>query len=552
MQMICINTLSHVCRLSDAPFGFAVLAARFGGGLSLSFPMRVPLHVLQPIHRPPNAAMDAYEKKEKCGVLGVWGGPEPVTNCYLGMYAQQHRGQESAGIAVSNGRKMEAVTGMGLVPEIFTARVLELLERAAKPVTADPTGAVKATNGTAYTRGCGAIGHNRYSTAGGSLVCNAQPLLESYIGGQVAVAHNGNLINATALRKQFEQAGHLFHTTSDTEVIVHLLASPAQQKAVDPLAETLRHLEGAYSLVFLFPDRIEAARDPWGWRPLVLGKLADGRHVVASETVALDVLDATFVREIEPGEIVTLSDAGVSSRRFDDPAPRRAHCIFEHVYFANPSSVVFGENVQIVRERLGEKLALEAPVPADYVMPMPDSGRSAASGYARASGIPYREGIVPNRYVGRTFIKPSQSERQSAVKLKLNVIRDIVAGRKIVVVDDSIVRGTTTQVKMNQLREAGVKEIHLRISCPPIRHPCFFGVDFASRDQLIAHNKTVEEIRVFLGVDSLHFLSLEGLLSCVTAQAREHWCTACYTGEYRLDPEHPITDALATRQLNMF
>ena len=552
MQMICINTFRRILRAALPVRGFRRAEARLGRAASLSLCMRVPLHVLQPIHRHARAEMDAYEKKEKCGVLGVWGGPEPVTNCYLGMYAQQHRGQESAGIAVSNGRKLEALTGMGLVPEIFTARALELLERAAKPIEAEPAGAVKGTNGTAYSRGCGAIGHNRYSTAGGSLVCNAQPLLESYIGGQVAVAHNGNLINAGVLRKMFEQAGHLFHTTSDTEVIVHLLASPEQQKAVDPLAATLRHLEGAYSLVFLFPDRIEAARDPWGWRPLVLGRLADGRHVVASETVALDVLDATFVREIEPGEIVTLSDAGVTSRRFDDPAPRRAHCIFEHVYFANPSSVVFGENVQIVRERLGEKLALEAPVPADYVMPMPDSGRSAASGYARASGIPYREGIVPNRYVGRTFIKPSQSERQSAAKLKLNVIRDIVTGRKIVVVDDSIVRGTTTKVKMNQLREVGAKEIHLRISCPPIRHPCFFGVDFASRDQLIAHNKTVDEIRDFLGVDSLHFLSLDGLLSCVTTQGREHWCTACYTGEYRLDPEHPITDEVATRQLSMF
>jgi amidophosphoribosyltransferase len=515
-------------------------------------PIHLPLRVLIPNRNSARAHDAAYEKKEKCGVLGVWGGPEPASLCYLGMYAQQHRGQESAGIAVSNGRKLEAITGMGLVPEIFTRRILDQLERGAKPVIPDTAGVGKTANGTAYTRGCGAIGHNRYSTAGGSLVCNAQPLLESYIGGQVAVAHNGNLINADALRMRFEQAGHLFHTTSDTEVIVHLLASPEQQKAVDPLAATLRHLEGAYSLVFLFPDRIEAARDPWGWRPLVLGRLPDGRHVVASETVALDVLGATLVREIEPGEIVTLSDAGVTSRRFDDPAPRRAHCIFEHVYFANPSSVVFGENVQIVRERLGEKLALEAPVDADYIMPMPDSGRSAATGYARASGIQYREGIVPNRYVGRTFIKPSQSERTSAVKLKLNVIKEIVAGRKLIVVDDSIVRGTTTQVKMNQLREAGAKEIHLRISCPPIRHPCYFGVDFASRDQLIAHKKTVEEIREFLGVDSLHYLSLEGMLSCVTTQPREHWCTACYTGEYRLDPEHPITDELETRQLSMF
>lgn len=494
---------------------------------------------------------EEYEKKEKCGVIGVWGGPEAATLVYLGMYAQQHRGQESAGIAVSNGRRLEAVTGMGLVPQIFDKHTLQEIEAAAKPVKAGNAEGAK-VNGSAYVHGCGAIGHNRYSTAGGSTACNAQPLLESYVGGQVAIAHNGNLINAGVLREVFEHDGHLFHTTSDTEVIIHLLASPSQQKAIDPIAATLRHLEGAFSLVFLFPDRIEAARDPWGWRPLVLGKLPDGRHVAASETVALDVMGATFVREVEPGEIVTLSDKGVSSRRFSEPATRRAHCVFEHVYFANPSSVVFGENVQIVRERLGEKLAIEAPVQADYVMPMPDSGRSAATGYARQSGIPYREGIVPNRYVGRTFIKPTQGERNSAVKLKLNVIRDIVNGRKLIVVDDSIVRGTTTQVKMNQLREAGAKEIHLRISCPPIRHPCYFGVDFASRDQLIAHQKTVEQIREFLGVDSLHFLSLDGLLASASSQPREHWCTACYTGEYRLDPEHPITDELATDQMKMF
>ncbi len=514
-------------------------------------PTRLSLPVLPATPAAGRASWDSPEKKDKCGVFGLWGGPEPATLCYLGMYAQQHRGQESAGICVTNGARLEAHTGMGLVPEIFRRSVLEALERSAKPERADRPDA-PAVNGSAYTKGCGAIGHNRYSTAGGSLARNAQPLLESYVGGQVAVAHNGNLINAAAFRRRFEEAGHLFHTTSDTEVIIHLLASPEQQKAVDSVAATLRHLEGAYSLVFLFPDRIEAARDPWGWRPLVLGRLPDGRHVVASETVALDVIGATLVREVDPGEIVTLSDAGVSSRRFDDPAARRAHCVFEHVYFANPSSVVFGENVQVVRERLGERLAMEAPVQADCVMPMPDSGRSAATGYARTSGIPYREGIVPNRYVGRTFIKPTQTERNAAVRLKLNVVREIVAGHRLIVVDDSIVRGTTTQVKMNQLREAGAKEIHLRISCPPIRHPCYFGVDFASRDQLIAHKKSVEEIREFLGVDSLHYLSLNGMLSCVQAQPREHWCTACYTGEYRLDPDHPVTDELATRQMQMF
>ncbi len=498
--------------------------------------------------------------KEKCGVFGVWGGSDwtgtladpPVTTnglshaqpaqpaatpsvlAYLATYAQQHRGQEAAGIAVSAGNDIVAHVGPGLVSEVFNSRSLELLSRSGGP-----------------GGGRGAIAHNRYSTSGGSLACNIQPIVQRFIGGQIAVAHNGNLINAEAYRRRFEEAGHIFHTTSDTEVIVHLLASPEQQQAVDPLAATLRRLEGAFSLVFLFHDRIEACRDPWGWRPLTLGQLPDGRFCVASETVALDVIGAKAVRDIEPGEIVTLDDHGVRSRRFADAAQRPAQCVFEHVYFANPSSRVFGDNVQVVREMLGEVLAREAPVDADYVMPMPDSGRSAATGYARASGIEYREGIVPNRYVGRTFIKPTQAERSAAVRLKLNVIREIVDGKRLVVVDDSIVRGTTTQVKMNQLREAGAKEIHLRISCPPIRHPCFFGVDFASREQLIANKRTVEQIRDYLGVDSLHYLSLDGMLSCVSGPA-ESYCTACYTGDYRLDVDHPVTDEIVSTQMRMF
>jgi amidophosphoribosyltransferase len=475
------------------------------------------------------------EKKEKCGVMAIWG-PDCVRRTYLGLYSQQHRGQESAGIAITNGR-IEGINGMGLVPEIFGDDEIGRLEA---------------------RRPNGAIGHTRYSTAGGSLSCNAQPLIESYVGGQVAIAHNGNLVNAIVLREQFEQAGHLFHTTSDTEVIIHLLASPQQQRTPDPLAATLRRLQGAFSLVFLFPDRVEAARDPWGWRPLVLGRLPEGRWMVASETVALDVLGAELVREIEPGEIVTISEPtsenpeGISSRRFAVPADRLAHCAFEHVYFANPASIVFGQNVQQVREMMGERLAAEAPVAADFVMPMPDSGRSAAHGYARFSGIPYREGIVPNRYVGRTFIKPTQDQRNAAVRLKLNVIGDIVRGKRLIVVDDSIVRGTTTRAKMEQLRTAGAQEIHLRISCPPIRHPCFFGVDFAEPRQLIAHGRSVEDIRAFLGVDSLHYLTLDGMLSCMDRKATEY-CTACWSGDYRIDLEHPITDIVAEReQLPMF
>jgi len=498
---------------------------------------RIPLPVLGA--GPARGAVESPESreaKEKCGVFGVWGVSDGAHRSYLALFAQQHRGQESAGIAVSDGRRLAAHTGMGLVAEVFTGRTLRELEG---------------------DRCRGAIGHNRYSTAGGSLTCNAQPLLEQYVDGQVAVAHNGNLVNAEALRRLYEENGHIFHTTSDTEVVVHLLASPRQQRTPDPLAATLRRLQGAFSILFLFPDRIEAARDPWGWRPLVLGTTHDGRPVVASETVALDAIGAEFDREVEPGEIVTLSDQGVSSRRFSDPAERPALCVFEHVYFAGPASVIFGQTVQVVRERLGEQLAKEAPPPAgaSFVMPMPDSGRSAASGYARASGLAYREGIVPNRYVGRTFIKPTQGERNAAVRLKLNVVREIVEGKSIIVVDDSIVRGTTTRAKMEQLRAAGAKEIHLRISCPPIRHPCYFGVDFAERSQLIAHNRTVEQIRDFVGVDSLAYLSLDGLLGCVATKKHpaEHYCTACYSGDYRIDIDHPTAhEALEPRQLSWF
>lgn len=441
-------------------------------------------------------------------------------------------------MAVTNGASIKSHVGMGLVAEVFSDQTI-------RDLTAWP----------APGRLHGVVGHNRYSTTGGSEMANAQPIVESYIGGQVAVAHNGNLVNAMPIRREFELQGRIFHSTSDTEVVVHVLASPEQQRAIDPLAATLRLLQGAFSMVFLFPDRIEAARDPWGWRPLTLGQMPDGAPVVASETVALHAIGARIIRDVEPGEIITLSDAGVSSRRFVEPAPRRAHCVFEHVYFASPASVLFGQSVQIVREKLGERLAKESPVEADYVMPMPDSGRSAANGYARASGIPYREGIVPNRYVGRTFIKPTQEARATAVRLKLNVVEEIVRGKRLIVVDDSIVRGTTTKLKMTQLRDAGAEEIHLRISCPPIRFPCYFGVDFAEPSQLVAVNRTVSQIAEFLGVDSLAFLSLDGLLESAQTETirREHFCAACYDGEYRIDIEHPLTKGILERgQIPMF
>lgn len=475
------------------------------------------------------------EVKHKCGVFGVWGAGSSSQNgdicqaahlAYTALYAQQHRGQESAGIAVSDGEHLGARVGMGLVGEVFTPDSLSKLT------------------------GRAAIGHNRYSTTGSSRPCNAQPLLREYIGGQVALGHNGNLINAALLRKLYEERGHMFQTSTDTEVILALLASHHLSHE-DPLVEALKHLQGAYSLVFLFHDRIEAVRDPWGWRPLVLGETADGQPCVASETVALDAIGARYIREIDPGEIVTLSDDGVVTRRFAD-AQTPAHCIFEHIYFANPSSNLFGQNVQMVRERLGAELAREAPVTADYVIPMPDSGRSASLGYARQSAIEYREGIVPNRYVGRTFIQPTQAQRNMAVQIKHNVVAEVVADKRIIVVDDSIVRGTTTRGKMAQLRRAGAKEIHLRISCPPIKYPCHFGIDFPDPSKLIAHERSVEQIREFLDVDSLHFLSLEGMLRCVNRPA-EHYCTACWSGKYRINVEHPVSKLdLERHQMRMF
>ena len=465
--------------------------------------------------------------KDKCGVFGIWGDPDSAMRIYTGMYAQQHRGQESAGIAVSDGETLQTYAGMGLVREVFDARILEQLT------------------------GKAGIGHNRYSTSGSSRLGNAQPLMEEYVGGQVAMAHNGNLINAELLRLDYEKHGHIFHTSTDTEVIIHLLAEHYMRKE-DPLVAALQHLQGAYSLVVLFNDRIEAVRDPWGWRPLVLGRLPDGAWCVASETVALDAIGADYHREVEPGEIVTLDDRGVTSRRFAEPQ-QTARCIFEHVYLANPSSNVFGDTVQISRELMGEKLFGEAPpIEADCVIPVPDCGRSAALGYARASGLPYREGIVPNRYVGRTFIQPSQQQRDTAVQLKHNPIREVISGKRLIVVEDSIVRGTTTRGKMQHLRRAGAKEIHLRISCPPIRHGCFFGIDFPNPAELIASSRTVEQIGQFLGVDSLHFLSLEGMLSCVSGDA-DTYCHACFSGDYRLNVSRPVRKLdLERHQLKMF
>ncbi|MHC4293076.1 MAG: amidophosphoribosyltransferase [Planctomycetota bacterium] len=469
--------------------------------------------------------------RENCGLFGIFGDPEAVQKTYFGLFSLQHRGQESAGIASCNGEVINCHTGMGNVSRVFRSNsgVLDKL------------------------RSHVAIGHVRYSTTGSSQVVNSQPFLSEFSMGQVAVAHNGNLINAQRLRDEYEAYGSIFKSTNDTEIIIHLLAKPTHVSDPDPLGHVLKHLQGAYSLLFLFSDKIEAARDPFGIRPLCIGQTDKGAYIVASEGCALDAIGAKFIREIEPGEIVTLNEEGISSRFFIEPGTvTPAHCIFEHVYFAKQNSNIFGENVHEFRKKLGRKLAREHPVDADLVMPVPDSGTSAALGYASESGLPFEMGMVRSHYVGRTFISPSQELRELQVKLKLAVIREVVAGKRIVVVDDSIVRGTTTRGKIQTLREAGAKEIHMRVSCPPIRFACFYGIDFPTREELLANNRNLTEIKEFLGVDSIGYLSLEGMLDC-TDLASDHYCTACWSGEYRIPVDIAVTKySLERYQMRLF
>ena len=470
------------------------------------------------------------EKKENCGLFGIFGDPEAAQKAYFGLHSLQHRGQESAGIASSDGTDLQCYTGMGTVRRVFR-RGREVFDK---------------------LPGRAAIGHVRYSTSGASRPVNSQPLLAEYSQGQVAVAHNGNLINAVRLRDEYEAYGSIFKSTSDTEVICHLLAKPTHVSNPDPLGHVLNHLQGAYSLLFLFPDHIEATRDPYGIRPLCVGRISPGQngqraaYVVASETCGLDAVGARFVREIEPGEIVRIDERGISSRFYVTPGTvTPAHCIFEHVYFAKQNSTIFGENVHYLRKKLGAQLAREHPVDADVVIPVPDSGTSAAIGYAEQSGIPFDMGLVRSHYVGRTFISPDQRLRELEVKLKLAVVNEVVAGKRVVVVDDSIVRGTTTRGKIRTLRSAGAKEIHMRASCPPIRFPCFYGVDFPTKRELLANNRDLEQIAEFLEVDSVGYISLEGMLSCA-ALPPDHYCTACWSGRY------PIPVTMERHQLNMF
>ncbi len=458
------------------------------------------------------------DKKEECGLFGVVGDPDAVQKTYYGLHSLQHRGQEAAGIASSDGEFIQCYKGMGNVSRVFRSGS-GVLEKLATSM---------------------AIGHVRYSTAGSSTIDNSQPLLAEYSRGQVAVAHNGNLINAGLLRDEYEAYGSIFKCTSDTEIIVHLLAKPTHQNKPDPLGHVLNHLQGAYSLLFMFADHIVAARDPYGIKPLSIGQTAQGALVVASESCAFDAIGAAFVRDVEPGEIVQLDAKGLHSRFFvrrGDITP--AHCIFEHVYFAKQNSRIFGENVHELRKKLGRQLAREHAVEADVVIPVPDSGTSAAIGYAEQSGIPFDMGFVRSHYIGRTFISPEQKMREVEVRLKLAVIKEVVAGKRVVVVDDSIVRGTTTRGKIRTLREAGATEIHMRVSCPPIRHPCYYGIDFPTKEELLANNRDLDEIRKFLEVDSVGYLSLEGMLSCAALPA-DHYCTACWSGKYRI----PIDIAL--------
>ena len=463
------------------------------------------------------------EKKEECGLFGIFGDPEAVQKVYFGLHALQHRGQESAGIASSDGESVQCYKGMGTVMRVFRSGS-DTLERLKNPI---------------------AIGHVRYSTTGSSCAENSQPLLAEYSRGQVALAHNGNLINAGLLRDEYEAYGSIFKSTSDTEIIVHLLAKPTHQNKPDPLGHVLNHLQGSYSLIFLFSDHLEAARDPFGVRPLCIGQTEKGAYVVASESCAIDAIGARFIREIEPGEIVRIDKSGLHSRFFvrrGDVTP--AHCIFEHVYFSKQNSHIFGENVHEFRKKLGRQLAKEHPADADVVIPVPDSGVSAAIGFAAESGVPFDMGLVRSHYIGRTFISPTQKLRELEVRLKLAIIPDVVRGKRIIVVDDSIVRGTTTRGKIRALREAGAREIHMRTSCPPIRHPCYYGVDFPTREELLANNRTLEEIKEFLEVDSVGYISLEGMLACA-ALPPTHYCTACWSGKY------PIPVSIAMNKFSM-
>ncbi len=447
---------------------------------------------------------------EECGVFAIHGHPEAANLAYLGLYALQHRGQESAGIATSDGREIYCHKSMGHVADIFTPEVLGRMP------------------------GDLAIGHTRYSTAGDTVLLNAQPFSVACNKGRVAVAHNGNITNAGELRRELEREGSIFQASSDTEVILHLVARSRERTLAGALREALLQLEGAFSLVFLAGDRVIVARDPHGFRPLAFGQMemSGGKacYVFASETCAFDLINAVYLGDVEPGEMVIVSTEGMTRERYA-PIRERAQCVFEHVYFSRPDSIVFGRPVQESREKLGRLLAREHPVDADIIVPVPDSGTAAALGYAAESGIRFGQALIRNHYVGRTFIEPSQAIRDFGVKLKLNPVRYLLEGKRVILVDDSLVRGTTSRKIVRMVRGAGAREVHLRISCPPTISPCFYGVDTPSMAELIAANNTTEQIRRFVEADTLGYLSLHSLHEAV-ADANHDYCYACYTGDY--------------------
>ncbi|MBN2183890.1 MAG: amidophosphoribosyltransferase [Candidatus Krumholzibacteriota bacterium] len=443
--------------------------------------------------------------KEECAVFGIFGSKEAAQMTYLGLYSLQHRGQESSGIISYDGKKMYEHKAMGLVSKVYSDDILKELE------------------------GHVAIGHNRYSTTGISHVVNTQPFLVDCRFGKIAVAHNGNLVNAVELRTRMEDDGSIFRSTMDSEVLLHLIARSREDSIEKMVIDALGQVKGAYSLLFLTQGKIIAARDPNGFRPLCLGKLGN-THIIASESCAFDIIGAAYLREVEPGEMIVLSEDGIKSIKFAASAERLSKCIFEFIYFSRPDSKVFGENVDKVRRKLGRKLAEEHPADADIVISVPDSSNTIALGFAEASGLPFELGLIRNHYVGRTFIQPKQRERDWDVRIKFNPVKGVLRGKRIVVIDDSIVRGSTMRKLVTLIREAGAAEVHLRIGSPPITHSCYYGIDTPTRSELIASKKSVREIEKYLGVESLHYLSVKGLLECVDDP--DNYCITCFNGVY--------------------
>lgn len=447
---------------------------------------------------------------EECGIFGIWNHSDASHLTYLGLYALQHRGQESAGIIASDGEILRAEKGMGYVNEVFKEAQMSHLP------------------------GQASIGHVRYSTAGEVTIREAQPLLINYHQGQLAICHNGNLPFANKLREDLEAQGAIFSSTSDTEVILHEIARSRTSNLYEAITNTLSAIEGAYSMLFLTTKSLIAVRDPRGFRPISLGKLGQA-YVVASETCAFDLIGAEYIRDVAPGEVLIINENGLESH-FPFPKHNPAMCVFEHVYFSRPDSIVFGQSVNKSRHKMGRQLAIEHPISADIVVPIPDSGTAAAIGFAAQSGISFRFGLVRNHYIGRTFIQPHQSIRNFGVRVKLNPVKDLIEGRRVILIDDSIVRGTTSQKIVAMIRQAGAKEVHMRISCPPTIAPCYYGVDTPSREELIASHQSIEEIRKFIGADSLGYLSIEGLLTaCGEEIDKPKFCTACYTNKYPIE-----------------